>query len=177
MAIDNQNLVNYVSKNKFDANILQSTIQDISLIVIKRYYQQCMFDDEILAIGRYKALLLLNSEYANGQKNLVNFLFTGIRNEIGNTIKRNGKERDIMVDYNEAIYYDSFSFRHYTSEREALGRIQDNLKVILDNLELLGIDLSTFFDRFFNDPDESKLGTYGGFALRSAICRSLLQRR
>lgn len=74
---------------------LADTIREITFVVINRYYKWNMANvEEMVSLAACKAISLLSSPHVESNKNLVNLLFTGIRNEIGNQIKKDMRARE-----------------------------------------------------------------------------------
>lgn len=175
MAIDNENLVKYVKKEKYDPILLDQTITEVTLLVLKRHYSQCIYDDEMLAVGRFKAIMLLNSDYASTQKLLTSFIFSGIRNEVGNILKKNKKGTRLLQQYGEAIICNCTTDHSY-SEYDENEILKQEVDKIVNNFKILGIDLTDNFERFFHAYDEKELKGYSEFVLRAAFGRSLIRR-
>lgn len=173
MSIDNENLKDYANGGSYDPKLLEQTIQEVTLLVLKRHFQQCLFDEEIQSIGKFKAICLLNADHANSKENLVNFLYTGIRNEIGNTLKKEKRGTGIVVEYDEALSYGVPGNCSGIEEMQVSNKINENLKVIIENMEDLGFNLRIREVNLY-ELEELELSELEVFAIRAAVARALL---
>lgn len=97
--IDQEPLRSYLRGEMYDTALLESTIRDVIKVVYGRYYKGYPeLKEELANVGMEKAISLLHSEHADPTKNLVNFLFTGIRNEMSNFIRRSQKVPLVPLD-------------------------------------------------------------------------------
>lgn len=175
MAIDDCNLRNYVKGHKYDQKLLDQTITELVLLVLKRHYQQYLFDDELQSVGRTKAIFLLNSEHVNSREKLVNFLYTGIRNEIGNTIKREKRGTGLKFDYNDEIVFEDYTTCSGSEDQMALSNIIEHMEPIVENLEDLGFNLEIEGLKKLYELKYEELPEFEAFVVKAAIARSLLR--
>ena len=137
MVIDSENIRKYILHEPYDEHLLFSTLQDIARLVIHRHFSSHLYRfDDLESLGIEKAVVMLQRADTSVHKNLVNFLYTGMRNSIGNDIKRERR-------YSSQDQVDPF----FTMERAADIRMSDlresmlfHLREIVSRMRALGFD-------------------------------------
>lgn len=163
MSIDSENLKRFVDTGKCDQKLLFQTLNEIVLLVIIRFYSKYIDDSELFSIGISKATTLLMSKHVNSSKNIVSFVFSGVRNEIGNSLKKEKKypSREISV-------YDADSTGTAGDNLCAMDSIERRVYEYESHFSELGIQTNLDFKGIL-DGREKEVKGYERFMLRAAF--------
>lgn len=164
MSIDSDNLKRFVDTGKCNQKLLFQTLNEIVLLVVIRFYNNYLDDTEVFSLGITKATTLLMSKHVSSSKNLVSFVFSGVRNEIGNFLKKEKKfpSREISL-------YDSLdSEETVNGQLLAMDSIRQRVDEYESNLLNLGISIHLDFREIIEGTGKEVEG-YERFMLRAAF--------
>jgi hypothetical protein len=148
VTIDVENLKKYLHEEPYDQPLLLSTLTDIAQLVIFRHFSSHVYRlDDLVSLGIEKAVVMLKRPDVKTGAKLVNFLYTGMRNTIGNDIKK--EKRCYCNDMQEAVHgpVDASSDICVCDLREALGC---HVSEMSNRLRALGHDPRKQIRSFFN---------------------------
>jgi len=92
--IDATNIAAFARGEEYDEQLLWDTSTEIIRLVISRHFSSYRYlHDDMFSVGYEKIISLLRSGHVDPSRNLVNFLYTGIRNSVGNWLKQNDRQR------------------------------------------------------------------------------------
>lgn len=163
MSIDSENLKKFVDTGQCNQKLLFQTLNEIVFLVIIRYYSKYVDDTEIKSIGISKAITLLMSKYVNTSMNIVSFIFSGVRNEIGNSLKKEKKfpSREISV-------YDSDPRDMVQDSLCAMDSIERRINRYESHFSELGISIHVDLNEIIEGREKEVEG-YERFMLRAAF--------
>lgn len=117
MTIHSEELRKYADGLPYDEKKLVSTIDDIYNVVVGRYYRDYdkypQYAEDLRNKSHMKVYDLLKQAHIKKGVNLVNTVFSGIRNEIGNFLKR----KSIAVENMVANFVDGEEGAGFTGAR------------------------------------------------------------
>ena len=172
MSFDNGNILAYTQGKSFNSKHLQESLTGVARLVLRRHYGNHIHDEDLEALGVCKGLHLLKSSHVKKSGDLFNFLYAGMRNEIGNWLKR--EKRGSEIRKSDPPYFRQHGASFNLKKHPAFANLREGTKEILDRLRALGLDLSRETDRFFNTLDHTTLGEYAHFAIRASAVRTLI---
>lgn len=168
MTIDVNTLKSYVRREPYNEKFLWQTIKEITALVIKRHFSSFGYRDDFFSVATLKALTLLKAPYAVANNNLINFLYTGIRNEIGNNL-RGEKNRKAAE---EGLAEEQAPNRSF--ELQGSLAMQDFIKqvnLISCNFRLCGIEIQSEVEDFLLTYDIDEKSPLCITAIKAAVYR------
>lgn len=84
-------LIAFSQGRDYNAEVLTECLFSLSEAVVSIHYSGYWDREEMVSVGVEKALSLLKEPYFEPSKNIRGFLYTGIRNEVGNYLRRNSR--------------------------------------------------------------------------------------
>lgn len=102
-------------KDLEDPNILGDKLQILAGIVFRKHYYASFCDkDDLLSVGVLKALSLINEgNFSKKKGTLLNYLYTGMRNEMHNYLYHKNKKLrgcDVVPDIVYDNYFEDYCF-------------------------------------------------------------------
>lgn len=166
--IDTDNLKRFVRGEPYSPELVDETIRDITALVINRHFSKYVYlMDDMYGIAQEKAISLLRAPYIQLDRNLVNFLYTGIRNNIGHMVSAREKTTVMSADD-----LDLFAARQVGVSEDVREMMRLEASRITDRFRLLGRDIGSEFEGFFGD-GTLPAGILGRTVLRAAIYRTV----
>jgi hypothetical protein len=166
--ISHKVLSQYVRKEPYDKALLLETVHELVKVVLMRHFNQVQKDEDLQSIGTVKVFDLLGKDFIDPSKNLVNILYTNIRNVIGNYLKRDqriSKKTSSLYDYSlvatEHTSYDSIDIKDLLS------------KSLYDiSLKLTNFNIKTSPSLDYYAKNYKSLGFYEKFAITASAVRT-----
>lgn len=171
MAISNEVLKKYVLGQPYDSKLLYATINEIVYLVIRRHYSKYENDTELVSLGFFKATKSLSASHVNPGSVLTSYVYTGVRNEIGNYLKREAKfSKRELTQYDNCVNSQSV-LGDYLAE----DSLNSRLNVLYSNFKMLGFDFKINLKGLL-DGSEKEISGYKRFVLKAAFLRELSNR-
>lgn len=113
---------------------LAAAIRSLSEAVVRTYFAKFSDQEELISIGMAKSLELLRNPKFDPSLNPRSFLYTGIRNEVGNHLRRSSRSFPITPES------DDFGVRG-PSDRDVILSVEyeRERQLILDRLQRCGV--------------------------------------
>lgn len=89
-------MIAYAAGKPHHGETLASCLQSIAEAVVSIHYSGYPGRKELISIGIEKALTLLKADFFDPRKNIRGFLYTSIRNEVGNYLRK--EARSVAVE-------------------------------------------------------------------------------
>lgn len=94
MTVNVDNLRRYVNKEPCDEALLFSTLQEMAQIVVRTYFSSFRYmEEDLISLGVERAVTSAREGWVDGRRNLFNCFYTGMRNVIGNYLRREKRYR------------------------------------------------------------------------------------
>jgi hypothetical protein len=164
VAIDNTNLKLFVDHKSYDDNLLLETLKEIVFLVINRHYNKYIEDTELMSLGLFKAVDLLKSDHVNTNCNIVSFVYSGVRNELGNYIKKENRFVKRSLSFSDIGEEETA----VTGRFFAIDSLQKRLSKFSSNFKKLGIPIDVNVQREARGIGREPKG-YEKFALKAAF--------
>ncbi len=123
-------LQDFATDRSYDATELVAYLSCLVASVISRHFTNCPGREDLRSVGMGKALQLLRAPHADFKRNISTFLYTGIRNEITNYVRR-----EVLARTTEPALY----------RQSPITRSHEGSVVVR---HLLAIELSKIIERF-----------------------------
>lgn len=147
MAISQKTIRRFAKNLAYDDKSLMSSIDDIICICIKRYYRYLFKRpqdfEEVLCLGRLKCIQLLRSEHCNTDRDLVPFLFAGVRNQISNWVRERRQTNVIRQQMVEEAFDEKPAAHEFDTIFSDESGFADDLKTYAANFAAVGLDVTT----------------------------------
>lgn len=175
--IDMNQVIAFAENRKYDPRAFLETLDDIIRVVIRRHFPYGDYE-EFRSIGLERCIKLLRSDYVDLQsKSLLNFLYTGIRNEISNYIRSRQKRawweeeeirtvpltRETQLSATDPFY-----------QNMCVETLWKNLDSLRKNLYNLGLSIDKECESFRENLDYEQGGRFFKTAVRVASWRTAL---
>lgn len=89
--LETKAMIAYSTGGTYDQEILAKCLTSLSEAVVSKHYGSYRGREDLVSSGVLKALCLLRAPFFDPKKNVRGFLYTGIRNEVGNLLRRDSR--------------------------------------------------------------------------------------
>ena len=96
--------VAFTMGKQYDSELFTKAVISLSEVVVSRHFAQSLVSrEDLIAVGVEKAIRSLRASHFNPQSNIRGYLYTGIRNEVGNYLKREQRRGGLPVSFRRIL--------------------------------------------------------------------------